>query len=116
MKINPVSEEEKRFVQGYHQQIRRLQNEIGDDYIAYTKISISYAILNELYILSLVFHPLCISNHSSGDKPDLSISQVINTVESILIYELTCPLSNTKLTQQELVQTIRHYRSIEFKR
>jgi hypothetical protein len=113
MSYNAISEEEKRFVTEYHSRIKNIQEDIGEDDIAYTKISLSYAILNNFYILDLLFHPLSLSKHRSGDKPDLSNLQIIKTLEEIIKYELTQPWRKIKLSQVQLVTTISHFRSLE---
>lgn len=114
--IQPISDREKEFTLSYHSIIKELQEKAAGEIIVYTKITLSYALLHNLCFTNLVFHPKSVSKHKSWIRPELSPEIFKATLEEIIIFELDSPAKKGKLTTEELLLTIEHFRTLGQKR
>jgi hypothetical protein len=114
--IQPITENEKTFTLSYHSLIAELQEKAADGLVVYTKITLSHAILHNLCYTNLVFHPKSIDYHKSWLRPDLSQEMVKKTLEEIIVYELSVSRKKSKLTSEELLDTITYFRTLDQKK
>lgn len=104
---------EKTFIQAYHARLKKEQSLVEEESIVFTRIPLSYSILNSLYDINIVFHPKSLGKSKSWDKSNLSINenQVKETLEKIIIYETTS--TKPVLTTIELQVAIEHFRALQ---
>jgi hypothetical protein len=81
---------------------------ISDDTILYTKISLIYALANNIPYINLLFHPKSVLTRKYYEHPILD--QVKETLEAIIIHETS--EEKTYLTAEELEATIKHFRTV----
>lgn len=113
MSTDLVLGQEKNFIHEYHAKLKVLQNTISDEWTFYTKITISTAVLNNFYELNVLFHPESLAKHSTWSKPIVTDKELKQTLQNIIIYELSQPVY--LLSQLELEKTILLFRKIEQK-
>jgi hypothetical protein len=111
MNLHLISSSDNDFFQEYTQKLKAFQELAGDKLTVYTRITISYALVNDLQIMNLLFHPKSIGFSDNGQIPEYSLKKTKETIEEIIQYELTS--SDFKLTTSELEKTIRHFRELE---
>ncbi len=102
-------DKDKAFTLAYHSRIKKLQEICEDGVVVYTKITLSFALLNGLCFNELLFHPKSLGKHSSQDRPDLSQEIFRKTLEEIIIYEVSQSIEKSRLTSQQLHQVIEHF-------
>src|SRR5580692_8648443 len=110
--IQTITDREKEFTLAYHSKIKELQEKCNSDMVAYTKITLSYALLHDLCYINLVFHPKSIDRHKTWVRPDFSPAIFKATLEEIIIFEVSADQRKGKLTSEELHKTISHFRSL----
>lgn len=95
--IELISKEEKEFIQQYYNTLKFYQEQSSK--VVYTRIPMTYAILNKLPLKSVVFHPISIVY---AEKPEtLDFDHIKNTIQEIIEFELyadECVLSGSELT------------------
>lgn len=112
--LESITKEEETFLQVYTDKLKTLQSlaDAKED-IVYTKIPMTYAVLNKLMILNLAFHPLSLSNRKSFETPISNSTAIKKTIEEIIVFETT--KNKTFLTSEELAKVIKHFRGLEKK-
>lgn len=105
-------EKEKAFTLTYHSHMKKLQAICDDDVTVYTKITLPFALLNDLCFYDLVFHPKSLGKHKSFERPDLSIEAIKKTLEEIIVYEISRSEVEGKLTFEQLELVIKSFRSL----
>lgn len=111
-----VKEKEKEFTAAYHFQIKLLQNKCEDGMVAYTKLTLSFALLHNLPYIEVLFHPKSIAKHKSYERPNFSIDTFKQTLEAIIVYELGQSLDQNRLSPEVLLKTIECFRSLDQKK
>lgn len=108
-----LSLREKNFIHDYHARLKKLQDAAKDEWVYYTKITISYAVLNSFYEIGIIFHPKAIAKHKTWLKPTITDKQIKDVLEEIIIYETTS--ANTCLQAEELSKVIQEFRNLQLK-
>lgn len=103
---------EKEFTLQYHNKIKRLQDKCEEGVMVYTKIPLSFALLNDLCFHELLLHPLSLSKHNNYERPDLSSDILKQTLEEIIIYEISQDINEGHLTSNQLHSVIKHFRTL----
>lgn len=111
-----ITDQEKEFTLAYHSQIKSLQNKCGDGFVAYTKLTLSFALLHNLPYIEVLFHPKSIGKHKSYERPNFSSDAFKETLEAIIIYELAQNLDKNRLSPEVLQKTIACFRSLDQKK
>jgi hypothetical protein len=111
MKIETLSKRDKDFMLEYNSKLFSLQKEVNNNKILYTKITLSYAILHNLCIISLLFHPLSIDIRDISENYIMTYNNTLNIFKAIIEYEFQN--SQTALTTEELQRTIQHFRYLQ---
>ncbi len=108
-----ISLREKNFIHDYHARLKKLQDECKDEWVYYTKITISYAVLNNFYEIGIMFHPKAIAKHKTWSKPVVTDIQIKQVLEDIIIFETTS--ENACLKAEELSKVIQEFRNLQQK-
>jgi hypothetical protein len=109
-------DKDKAFTLTYHSRIKKLQETCEDGIMVYTKITLSFALLNDLCFTELLFHPKSLGKHYNHERPDLSHEVFRKTLEDIIVYEVSQNLDKGRLTSQQLHKVIEHFRSMDRKK
>lgn len=110
MGIEPISDEEKQFIEKYSIRLLAEQNKVNkEENIVYTKITMSYAIKHKMCFLSLVFHPCSIAQRRYFESEETD--KLKETFEDIIIWETT--QEKTYLDEAELQVVIKHFRLLQ---
>lgn len=111
MSIEPVSEEEKEFIEQYNVRLQKEQSKAKEDTIIYTKINMAYAVRNHLCYLPLVFHPRSITFRQYFQGEDYSNLDAV--FKDIIVWETT--QEKIFLSKEQLEAVIKHFRALENK-
>lgn len=110
MKTIITTEVEKKFDKVYLDRLQSLQNNCKENFLIYTKLPFSFAIKHNLCYMKLMFHPEVIGKHKPSELPDYSLTSIIQTLESVILYELQSVFHKNSLPSIELLRVIKCYR------
>lgn len=111
MDLRLISDSDSAFFQEYTKRLKAIQDLAGEELTAYTKITISYALVNDLQIMNLLFHPKSIDFSNNNEILEYSFKKTKDVIEEIIQYELTT--DDIKLSSKELKRVIEHFRELE---
>lgn len=104
--IELISKEEKEFIQLYYTTLRSYQERSANK-LVYTRIPMTYAILNKLPLKTVVFHPISIVYAEKLEQPTFEhIKKAIQDIIEFELYAEECLLSGSDLTL-----LIKHFKS-----
>ena len=105
--VELISREEKEFIEFYCNKIKSLQHDDNNS-IVYTRIPITYAIINKLFSPSIIFHPISLAYKAKEEALSLSLVEIKQAIEEIIVHELTS--KEPSLERKELDKLIKHFR------
>jgi len=103
---------EKKFTSAYHSRLNKLQEICDDTKIVFTKIPLPFALTNNLYFVELLFHPLSLTKKTGDRTPVFAKDEIIKTLESIILFELSKKEEECQLSSEQLREVIKVFRSL----
>lgn len=96
----------KQFTVAYNCRLRQLQAVCKDNETLYTKLPLSFALLNNLCYLELLFHPKSLEKLPNSETLEPVIRDYKEILEEIIIYELKQDIDKGALTSEQLHKVI----------
>jgi len=110
MGIEPISDEQKKFIEQYSIRLLLEQNKVNkDEIIVYTKISMNYAVQYGLCYITLVFHPCSLAKRHYYQNEETD--KIKSVFQEIIVWETT--ETKTYLSRAQLELIIKHFRLLE---
>lgn len=107
--IELISKEEQEFIRQYFSTLKSFQDK-NSEQVVYTKIPMSYAILNKLSLKNIVFHPISIGYAEQMGSKIMDLDVIKKTIQDIIEYELYT--DENVLTAAELQLLIKHFQTL----